>query len=156
MPRTSTEGFAKYGFWLAGYYEDFQGLRCIADDTNTPSADGAYDTNNTHHGNIMNGEATLNPRFRWSIRDRVTNNEYASADSYLLHNKGISDWTTLDTIRLSLGEQYEGRSRPQFPSGWAHPNRTRYNKAQTASTDDTYMLMASGHDSINTVFRSSR
>ncbi len=147
MPRTSTEGFAKYGFWLAGYYEDFQGLRCIADDTNTPSADGAYDTNNTHHGNIMNGEATLNPRFRWSIRDRVTNNEFASSDSYLLHNKGISDWTTLDTIRLSLGEKYEGRSRLQYPSGWAHPNRTRYNKAQVASTDDTYMLLGSGHDS---------
>jgi hypothetical protein len=147
MVRTSTEGFAKYGFWLAGYYEDFQGLKCVADDTNTPSSDGAYDTNNTHHGNTMNGEATLNPRFRWSIRDRVTNNEFASSDSYLLSNKGIATWATCDTIRLSLGEKYEGKPRPQFPSGWAQPNRLRYDKAQTASTDDTYMLLSSGNDS---------
>lgn len=145
--RASAEGFKKYGFWLAGYYEDFQGVKCIADDTNVPTSDGAYDTNNTHHGNILNGEATLNPRFRWSIRDRVTNNEFASADSYLLSNKGVSDWSTLDTIRLSLGEKYEGRTRPQFPSGWAHPNRLRYNKAQVAGTTDTYMLLGSGHDS---------
>lgn len=145
--RSAAEGgFKKYGFWLAGYYEDFQGVRCVADDDNTPSADGAYDTTKTHHGNLMNGEATLNPRFRWSIRDRVTNNEFASADSYLLSNKGVSDWATLDNIRLSLGEKYEGRTRPQSPS-WAHPNRVRYDKAQVASTDDTYMLLASGHDS---------
>ncbi len=107
--RSAAEGgFKKYGFWLAGYYEDFQGVKCVADDDNTPSADGAYDTTKTHHGNLMNGEATLNPRFRWSIRDRVTNNEFASADSYLLHNKGVSDWATLDTMRISLGENYEG------------------------------------------------
>tara|TARA_R110002012_G_scaffold9222_1_gene42449 strand:+ start:8352 stop:15455 length:7104 start_codon:yes stop_codon:yes gene_type:complete len=146
VTRLAAEGsFKKYGFWLAGYYEDFQGVRCVADDTNTPSVDGAYDTNSTHHGNIMNGEATLNPRFRWSIRDRVTNNEFASADSYLLHNKSIANWATLDTIRLSLGENYEGRARPQFPS-WAHTNRVRYDKSKIASTDDTYMLLASGHD----------
>ena len=57
--------FAKFGFWLSGYYDDLHGSRCIADDSNAPAADNAYDSNATHHGNVLNGEATLNPRYRW-------------------------------------------------------------------------------------------
>ena len=105
MVRTGTTGtgFAKFGFWLAGYYDDFQGSRCIADDTNTPSADNAYDANATHHGNVMNGEATLNPRYRWSVRDRANNSEFSSSSNYLLLNDGIARWATTDTNRLSKG-----------------------------------------------------
>ena len=143
---TTGTGFAKFGFWLSGYYDDFQGSRCIADDSNTPSADNAYDADATHHGNVLNGEATLNPRYRWSVRDRANNSEFSSADNYLLLNDGIARWATLDTNRLSKGVKWEGRSQLQFPSGWVHPNRLRYDKAATASTDDTYLEFSSSND----------
>jgi hypothetical protein len=148
MVRTGTTGtgFAKFGFWLAGYYDDFQGSRCIADDTNTPSADNAYDALSTHHGNVMNGEATLNPRYRWSVRDRVNNSEFSSSSNYLLLNDGIARWATTDTNRLSKGLLWEGRSQLQFPSGWAHPNRLRYDKAATATIADTYITFSSSGD----------
>ena len=148
MVRTGTTGtgFAKFGFWLAGYYDDFQGSRCIADDGNTPSADGVYDALSTHHGNVMNGEATLNPRYRWSVRDRANNSEFSSSSNYLLLNDGIARWATTDTNRLSKGLLWEGRSQLQFPSGWAHPNRLRYDKAATASIADTYITFSSSGD----------
>ena len=148
MVRTGTTGtgFAKFGFWLAGYYDDFQGSRCIADDGNTPSADNAYDANATHHGNVMNGEATLNPRYRWSVRDRANNSEFSSSSNYLLLNDGIARWATTDTNRLSKGLLWEGRSQLQFPSGWTHPNRLRYDKAATASSENTYITFSSSGD----------
>ena len=138
--------FAKFGFWLSGYYDDFQGSRCIADDSNAPSADNAYDSNATHHGNVLNGEATLNPRYRWSVRDRANNSEFSSSSNYLLLNDGIARWATIDTNRLSKGIKWEGRSQLQFPSGWVHPNRLRYDKAGVASTDDTFLNFSSSND----------
>ena len=140
-------GTSKYGFWLAGYYEDFQGSRCIADDENAPSSDGAYDATKTHHGNIMNGEATLNPRYRWSVRDRANNSEFSDSNNYLLLNDGVARWATYDPIRLGNGQNWSSRSQLQYPSGIAHPNRTRYDKAGVASSDDTYLEISSGWDS---------
>lgn len=138
---------SKFGFWLAGYYEDFIGSRCVTDDSNTPSSDGAYDSNNTHHGNTMNGEATLNPRYRWSVRDRVTTGEVTSSSNYLLANDGVARWATLDNIRLGNGETWTGRSQLQFPSSWAHPNRLRFDKTQNDNSDDAYIKFCSTYDS---------
>ena len=144
MSRTGT---SKYGFWLAGYYEDWFGSRVIADDNNAPSTDGAYDANETHHGNLLNGEAPLNPRYRWSVRDRANNNEFSSASSYLLSNDGIARWATFDNKRLGKGTRWAGRSQIQYPNSNANANRVRYDKAGVASTEDTYMLISGSVDS---------
>lgn len=143
MVRTATD---KYGFWLAGYYEDFIGSRCVADDSNQPSTTGTYDATTSHHGNILNGEATLNPRFRWCVRDRANNSEYSNSTNYLLSNEGISVWATFDANRLSKGRRWCGRGQIQYPQSFAHPNRLRYDKAGVASTDDSYMLISSSYD----------
>ena len=139
---------SKYGFWLAGYYEDFLGSRVITDDANAPSTDSAYDATKTHHGNTMNGEATLNPRYRWSVRDRQAT-EFASSTNYLLTNDGVHRWATFDHIRLGKGATWVGRSQLQYPSTLAHPNRLRFDDTphNTASTDDTYMIISSSSDS---------
>ena len=146
MPRQAT---SKYGFWLAGYYEDFLGSRCIADDSNQPSTDSVYDATLTHHGNTMNGEATLNPRYRWSVRDRANNDEFSNATNYLLTNDGISRWATFDQMRLGKGSEWVSRSQPQYPSSLAHPNRLRFDDTphNTASTADTYLMISSSSDS---------
>jgi len=144
MTRTGT---SKYGFWLAGYYEDWLGSRVIADDNNQPSTDGAYNADETHHGNLLNGEAPLNPRYRWSVRDRANNNEFSSASSYLLSNDGIARWATFDSNRLSKGARWAGRSQIQYPNSNTNANRVRYDKAGVASTDDTYMLITGSADS---------
>ena len=138
---------SKFGFWLAGYYEDFIGSRVATDDSNTPSSDGAYDSTNTHHGNTMNGEATLNPRYRWSVRDRVTTGEVTDSTNYLLANDGVARWATLDNIRLGNGETYAGRSQLQFPSTWAHPNRLRFDKTGNDNSDASYVKFSSTYDS---------
>ena len=146
MTRQAT---AKYGFWLAGYYEDFLGSRCIADDENQPSTDSAYDANKTHHGNTMNGEATLNPRYRWSVRDRANNDEFSNSTNYLLTNDGVARWATFDQMRLGKGSEWVSRSQAQYPSSLAHPNRLRFDNQphNTASTDDTYLMISSSSDS---------
>ena len=144
MTRTGT---SKYGFWLAGYYEDWLGSRVIADDNNEPSTDGAYDADDTHHGNLLNGEAPLNPRYRWSVRDRANNNEFSDADSYLLSNDGIARWATFDKNRLGRGIRWAGRSQIQYPNSNANANRVRYDGADVASTDDAYMLISGSSDS---------
>ena len=146
MVRTAT---SKYGFWLAGYYEDFLGSRVITDDLNNPSTDSAYDADKTHHGNTMNGEATLNPRYRWSMRDRASTTEFSSSTNYLLSNDGVHRWATFDHIRLGKGATWVGRSQLQYPSTLAHPNRLRFDDTphDTASTDDTYMIISSSSDS---------
>ena len=144
MSRTAT---SKYGFWLAGYYEDWLGSRVIADDDNAPSTDGAYNADSTHHGNTLNGEATLNPRYRWSVRDRANNNEFSSASSYLLNNDGIARWATLDKNRLGKGVHWAGRSQIQYPNSNFNSNRVRFRKADVSSSDDAYMLMSGSSDS---------
>ena len=106
MVRTAS---SLYGFWLAGYYEDFIGSRCIADDDNAPSSSGTYTDTSTHHGNVMNGEATLNPRFRWSVRDRTTSGEFTSTTNYLLTDDAVARWATFDSNRLGKGAKWVGR-----------------------------------------------
>ena len=59
----------KYQIWLAGFYDDFNGARAIPDYLQLPS-DTSYSITVSHFGNPMNGEASLNPRYRFSIADR--------------------------------------------------------------------------------------
>ena len=77
----------KYGAWLASYYDDFQSARAIPNDDNSPSATATYDKDKTHFGNPMNGEATLNPRYRWA------NNEMAKSNNFNTALIGTSDET---------------------------------------------------------------
>lgn len=49
----------KYSAWLVGYYDDWIGTQCIADDSNT--FETLHNHANSHAGNPCNGEAPLNP-----------------------------------------------------------------------------------------------
>ena len=98
----------KYQVWLAGYYDDFNGARAIPDDTNSPGSTRAH--GNSHHGNPMNGEATLNPRYRWAEpdRDQTGSNLYASSSNKLLQNDGVFEFISHDDTRQS-NDEWEGR-----------------------------------------------
>ncbi len=148
MTRTGT---SKYGFWLAGYYEDWLGSRVIADDANAPSTDGAYNSTDTHHGNTLNGEAPLNPRYRWAVNDRDSTASAASRFStdadFSLSNDGVARWATFDKIRLGKGSYWAGRSQIQYPNTNVNGNRIRFAKTGVASTADAYMLISGSSDS---------
>ena len=149
----------KYSFWLAGYYDDFTNARGIADDENTPSFTVPYSSLKSHHGNPLNGEATSNPRYRWSIIDReeysTTLNSINGVSMDLLSklkNNGMYEWLTHDTIRNS-NSNWAGRAQLQYPNGLA-PNRFKYGDG-TSNTDykDTglgsnngYQLIVNGYD----------
>jgi len=106
----------KYQVWLAGYYDDFNGARAIPDDKNSPGTD--RDHTNSHHGNPMNGEATLNPRYRWAQpdRDHTGGNEYAPDAQKLLKNDGLFEFISHDDTRQS-NDDWEGRAQLQYPDG---------------------------------------
>ena len=53
---------------MAGYYDDFIGARTLPDDSNTPSTE--WKSSSTHHGNPINGWATLNPRYTYAWCER--------------------------------------------------------------------------------------
>ena len=137
---------SKYGAWLAGYYDDFQSARAIPNDDNSPSATATYDKDKTHFGNPMNGEATLNPRYRWSNNEMAKSNNYNTAligtsdETRYLSNTGASDWLTLDTIRNSPSER-EGRAQLQYPDGHV-PNKFKF----AGSGDDGYIYFTNGND----------
>ena len=139
---------SKYGAWIATYYDDFNGARAIANDDNLPSATDSYDKNKTHYGNPMNGEAILNPRYRWSNNEMNKNNGYNTAligssdETKELSNSGSFEWLTLDTIRQKSSE-YEGRAQLQYPDGNVG-NKWRFD----ASGSDAYLLFSNGHDSL--------
>ena len=114
----------KYQVWLAGYYDDFNGARAIPDDTNSPGSTRAH--GNSHHGNPMNGEATLNPRYRWAEpdRDQTGSNLYASSSNKLLQNDGVFEFISHDDTRQS-NNKWEGRAQLQYPDGHV-ANRYRF------------------------------
>ena len=113
-----------YTVWLAGYYDDFTGARAIPDDLNEPSISEIYDHKKSHYGNPMNGEATLNPRYRWSFVDR--------------------DRTIASTFISNSSNKYEGRAQLQYPDGHI-PNRSKYGADSKAGTDG-YQLFCNGHN----------
>ena len=146
MVRTVTK---KYQIWLAGFYDDFNGARAIPDDLNKPS-DSSYSILKSHFGNPLNGEAFLNPRFRFSIEDRNQDTEIptgmgvASSSNRYLQNDGIFEWLTHDDTRLNY-TQWEGRAQLQFPDGHV-PNRYKFNN-DTSDYSDGYQRFINGHDS---------
>ena len=108
-----------YNIWLAGYYDDFMGARAISDDFNTPSntySTGVYESTLTHFGNPMNGEATLNQRYRFSIADRnligSTHVDNVDSANQYLKNKGAFEWLSYDNTRQNA-EKWEGQARRQ-------------------------------------------
>ena len=138
---------SKYGVWLAGYYDDFSGARAIPDDSNAPSSTTSYDRKISHHGNAMNGEATLNPRYRWSHNEREQDAGYGSvittATTKYLHNDGTYEWLTFDDIRQNPND-WEGRAQLQYPDGIANSNRVKFDRTSWSGTQGGYQLLCNG------------
>ena len=143
----------KYQVWLAGYYDDFNGARAIPDDLNKPS-DTSYSVLNSHFGNPLNGEAFLNPRFRFSAEERVSDSAISSGNfasitsgttaNRYLQNDGIFEWLTFDDTRLSHNE-WEGRVQLQYPDGHV-ANRYKFNN-DTSDYTVGYQRFINGHNS---------
>ena len=135
----------KYQVWLAGYYDDFNGARAIPDDRNQPS-DTTYSATKSHFGNPMNGEAFLNPRFRFSVEERLQDsaNTVASTANQYLQNDGIFEWLTWDDTRLSY-DDWEGRAQLQYPDGHV-ANRYKFDN-DSAYGSDFYQRFINGHNS---------
>lgn len=136
-----------YGVWLAGYYDDFNSARAIADDNNSPSATSDYSITSSHFGNPMNGEATLNPRYRFSIADRNRLGSYGSnflstTSNQYLSNKGLFEWLSYDSSRQKP-EKWEGRAQLQYPDGHV-ANRYKFN----AVSSEDYLLFTNGYDTL--------
>jgi len=87
----------RFTFWMTGYYDDFIGARALPDDSNTPITE--WKSSSTHHGNPINGWATLNPRYTYAWCERGTsvptiqylasnyswtNGDYSPTTTYLL------------------------------------------------------------------------
>ena len=144
--------------WLAGYYDDFMSCRSVPDDSNASTV-RTLDHTATHHGNPMNGEATLNPRYRYSLPDRSQVATYDSANDSLtadvlfatssvatISNNGIHEWLTLDTIRRGYNN-WEGRAQLQYPDS-RRGARQRFNGA----AGDSYEAFTNGHDTRNVYY----
>jgi len=136
----------KYQIWLAGYYDDFNGARAIPDNLQSPS-DTSYSIASSHFGNPMNGEASLNPRYRFSIADRkgIGSNYVSgvSSSNQYLRNNGVFEWLTLDNKRNNASD-WEGRIQLQYPDGHI-ANRYRFG-GSTAEGNQGYQRFVNGHD----------
>jgi len=138
----------KYQIWLAGFYDDFNGARAIPDYLQLPS-DTSYSVTLSHFGNPMNGEASLNPRYRWSIveRELKTNHDDTllgtnDVNRYL-RNNGVFEWLSRDSKRNSYDE-WEGRVQLQYPDGHV-ANRYRFG-GSTSEGDVGYQRFVNGHN----------
>ena len=83
----------KYLAWFAGYYDDFIGSQCIVDDKNDPTTI-TEDHTLSHHGNTCNGEAPLNPYYRFSVIERQNEILTNSGISGLTGAYPVSTWAT--------------------------------------------------------------
>ena len=145
----------KYNIWISGYYDDFTGARAVPQDMNTPNTDNDYLQYLSHFGNPLNGEARLNPRYRFSILDRVSDNStmpsaynFTTSTYKLLHNKGMFEWLGYDPIRnYSYTEQ--GRSTLEYPDGHTNANKFRSDPSATTGAygADAFQMFCNGHDS---------
>lgn len=131
MTKTNTK---KYNAVVAGYFDDFNASRCIADDGNSPSVDLSYDHSETHHGNHMNGDARLNPRYKKAYKDREDGDE--------THNSGAHEFLTNDPMRDNNG-LWEGKAQVSYPDGIAQPNRAAFD-GDTAL--NSYLLITNGYN----------
>lgn len=152
----------KYVAWISGYYDDFNGSQCIADDKNSVDS-FTIDHTLSHAGNTINGEAVLNPTYRYSVIERQSFAAQAGGGSHLtnyypvsthygksemggeLHNNGVHEFITKDTIRLGGGENWEGRATSRSPQSFFHQNRattaTTTNAMTGATSADGYMMV---------------
>ena len=134
----------KYGVWLAGYYDDFTGARAIANDFNQPSVNDDYNHSLSHHGNALNGEATLNPRFRWAFVDRKRtsgSNFFSQATNKFLKNNGSFEWLGFDGIRMKPST-WHGRAQLQYPDGNTNANRYQFDGD---NTEKSYQMFTNGY-----------
>lgn len=131
MTKTNTN---KYNAVIAGYFDDFNASRCISDDENNPSLDLSYDHTKTHHGNHMNGDSRLNPRYKKSYKDREDGDE--------THNSGAHEFLTNDTMRDN-NNLWEGKAQVSYPDGIAQPNRIKYDGSASL---DSYLLITNGYN----------
>jgi len=137
----------KYGVWLAGYYDDFTGARAVANDWNIPTVSTSYDHDDAHHGNSLNGEATLNPRFRWSFADRqrsVGSSFFSASTDRYLKNKGSFEWLGFDETRNKMGS-WASRANLQYPDGYTNSNKFRFN----GTAGDAFQLFSNGYKTSN-------
>lgn len=150
-------------FWMAGYYDDFIGARAVPDDQNIQGTD--WQSSKTHHGNPINGWATLNPRYTyaWCERGdgasgRFNNSAIATADQYN-HNAGIHEWLTYDQNRREAGK-YEGLAQLQYPDSLSNANRQRFDGGtgilgeayKGTDANDGFLMFCYGYDTTNRYF----
>ena len=146
-----------YGFWVAGYYDDFNGARQIPQDTNTFDTTSTYSHTNTHYGNQLSKQAVLNPRYALSYPDRArvgnrsdTNQAvtaleglsffiWSSTNDRYLRNRGLWEWLTHDEHRTN-SQHWEGRAQLQVPY-WKDANKYDFGYAQLS-----YMAFGNGHN----------
>ena len=164
MVRSIDEG--KYTFWLAGYYDDFMAARTVPDDENRPAL--TWYSSKTHHGNPINGWATLNPRYTYAWVERgdgdsarFNNSSVASSIQYTF-NKGVSEWATLDINRNNPGK-WDGLAQLEYPDSLTNANRQKFDggtgiiggatKAYETDTSKSnyaavegYLIMCNGYD----------
>ena len=144
-------------FWLCGYYDDFSSSRSIPDDLNTANA-RAHDHTKSHHGNPLNGEATINPRYRYSYAERAQPTVFLSGDPHLsnqlfvsasdgtLSNDAIHKWLGYDSIRANASK-WEGRAQLQYPDS-RRGSRQRFNGV----AGDSYEAFTNGSDTRGTYY----
>ncbi len=147
----------KLTFWMAGYYDDFFSARTLPDDFNNPNT--TWTSSKTHHGNPINGWATLNPRYTyaWCERGdgasgRFNNAAITTADQHT-HNAGIHEWLTYDQNRRNAGK-YEGMAQLQYPDSLTNANRQRFDGGtgilgeayKTADAKDAFLLFSYAHN----------
>lgn len=145
-----------FTWWISHYYDDFTASRSVSDDLDDVLTETIAHTN-SHFGNPMNGEATMNHRYRYSIAERkkgdgetVSVHATSTAAGYYLHNNGVHEWLTHDPIRLHPND-YPGRVRLTYPDSHAHSNRFRYRESTSGSSlsgDLGYMWFANGLNSM--------
>ena len=143
---------SKYTVWLAGYYDDFLSATAVPDNLNSPTTD--WRSSKTHHGNPINGWATLNPRYTYAWCERGNgdtarfNNFSISADNQYTLNKGMGEWASLDANRNNPGK-WNGLVQLQYPDSLTNANRQKFDggngqlggstKAyESTTTDDNY------------------
>ena len=145
----------KYVGWFVGYYDDFIGSYCMIDDKNGLN-DLTVDHKLTHHGNTLNGEAPLNPLFRFSVIERqdaigsTISQAYDSSSRMqgipeytgAIHNAGIHEYITNDPIRLSFGANWEGAATYRAPQSFTHQNRAKTGITNAGVTTDGVMWVA--------------
>ena len=146
-----------YNFWLSGYYDDFLNARAIPDDRNVPSGTTAYSTLTSHHGNTMNGEALLNPKYRFSYPDRASLSTVLSSmtttplvlnDYKYTKNNGMFEWLSSDTTRNNYST-WSGKAQLQYPDGHIANRIKKFDSTTLSIGDHGFQLFCNGTNTNN-------